>query len=87
MTPPLGSVTRPVRVAVGPARRDSVARVVARTIRNSSKPVRVCTIFHLRNFADSPEYAAGMVVLYQGSFREIRKRIGTMRLVIEEVYG
>ena len=34
MTPPLVSVTRPVRVAVGPARREPVSRLVAKNIRN-----------------------------------------------------
>src|SRR5262245_57873008 len=37
MTPPLVSVTRPVRVAVGPASRVCVPKVVAKKIRNTKR--------------------------------------------------
>src|SRR5262245_17078261 len=47
MTPPVVSVTRPVRVAVGPARSSSLTRQIAKTISKGSKPGTLWTIVGL----------------------------------------
>src|ERR1051326_2167494 len=67
--PPLVSVTRPVKVAVGPARREPVSRPTINNIRNSNKPGRSSvTTFNLQNFVYGySDYAARITVLYQPS--------------------
>src|SRR5215831_699665 len=49
ITPPLGSVTRPVRVAVGPARREPATRQVTNIIRISHAA-------RLRIISSTPEF-------------------------------
>src|SRR5258705_7776270 len=66
ITPPLGSVTRPVSVAVGPATRQGANDV------SSRNPALLDIIeFDLRMFySTTPEYAARIVVLYQRTDRQ-----------------
>src|SRR5262245_45993803 len=64
MTAPLVSVTRPVSVAVGPARREFVTSMLAKHISNC-KLERKGAIAVLPKIANLPEYAARMVSLYQ----------------------
>src|SRR5262249_28733675 len=51
MTPPVVSVTRPVKVAVGPARREFVSKVVVKNTRKR-EPERECAIVVLQNLVE-----------------------------------
>src|SRR5262252_2243483 len=71
ITAPLGSVTRPASVAVGPARRELATRQAANIIKRS-KPGRAGIMgFVLQNcfLSITAEYAARVVVLYQRTLR------------------
>src|SRR5215475_1145400 len=70
MTPPLRSVTRPVRVAVGPARREPATRELANNINDGSKPGRVCAI-------SASSGMIGLVIQERRSQQLLTRRLST----------
>src|SRR5262245_25329923 len=70
ITPPLRSVTRPVRVAIGPARREPATRELANNIKDGSKPARVCAI-------SASSWMIGLVIQERRSQQLLTRRLST----------